>query len=134
VSQLESYSRIVQSPEGVILEISFRGIHEWTHGAEMNRYMEAQVTEVEPVAVLFNLLDYEYVAGNDVTALFTASFYRWEKGFPVRPVCIAATGTTHRSLYQFFESTQVRDAFGIDFVPSVELGLLCLKERLVQER
>ena len=130
MSQLVSESRVIGTPIGDVLEITFRGIHEWTHGSEMNRYIEKKLAEARPAAILFNLLDYEYVFGNDVTGLFTASFDREEEKLQIRPVCIVATGTTHRSLYNFFKSAHLLDTLKIEFATSVEHGLQCLRERL----
>lgn len=134
MSRLSCDSRVIATPAGNVLEITFRGIHEWSHGGEMDRYVEDKLTETRPAAVLFNLLDYEYVSGNDVTALFSASFDRdGKKGARIRPVCIVATGTTHRSLYSFFEDTQLLDAFAIEFASSEAPGLQHLKARLEKE-
>lgn len=119
MSYLVAESQVLQiSPLGTVVEISFRGTHEWTHGNEMHRYVEKVVSERRPAAIVFNLLDYRYVFGNDVTALFTAAYDQDAK--KLRPVYIAATGTTYTSLYNLFETGRIQESLGIEFVDSVE--------------
>ncbi len=132
MGQLVSESEIIGTPRGDVLEITFRGIHESGHGREMNRYIEAKLAETRPVGILFNLLDYEYVFGNDVTGLFTSSFDRSGKKLRIRPICIVATGKTHRSLYESFKSSRLLDALRIEFTSGVEPGLQRLRERLAE--
>ena len=87
----------------------------------MHRYVERMISENRPAAIVFNLLDYRYVFGNDVTALFTAAYDREAK--KIRPVYIAATGTTYTSLCNLFKTSKIQQAFGTEFVESVEDAL-----------
>src|SRR5262245_57345272 len=133
MSQLVSESRIVETVKGDVLEITFHGIHQWTHENEMNRYIEGKIAETLPAAILFNLLDYEYAFGNDVTGLFTASFYTTDGPRRIRPVCIVATRTTHKSLYKLFKSAHLLGVLDIGFAPSLEQGLQYVTARLSQK-
>jgi len=129
MSELGCESRILaKSSQGKVLEITFYGTHECSHGGEMDRYIRERLAEHSPAAIIFNLLNYQYVFGNDVTGLFTASIDRDAKGFQIRPVCIVATGTTYTSLYSFFKSAKLIDALGIEFVSTVESALQWLRE------
>jgi len=131
MSELGCESRILgPSSQGKILEIAFRGTHELRHGWEMDHYIRKKLADHRPAAIVFNLLDYQYVFGNDVTGLFTASIDRDAKGFQMRPVCIVATGTTYTSLYNLFKSAKIIDALGIEFVSTVESALQRLTEKL----
>jgi len=122
MSHLIAESRVFQLPRlGTVVEISFRGTHEWTHGSEMHLYVEKMISENRPAAIVFNLLDYRYVFGNDVTALFTAAYDPEAK--KIRPVYIAATGTTYTSLCNLFKTSKIQQAFGTEFVESVEDAL-----------
>lgn len=122
MSYLVAESRVFQIPRlGAVVEISFRGTHEWTHGSEMHRYVEKMISENRPAAIVFNLLDYRYVFGNDVIALFTAAYDREAK--KIRPVYIAANGTTCTSLHNLFKTARIQEAFRTEFVHSVEDGV-----------
>ncbi len=84
----------------------------------MHRYVEEAISKNHPSAIVFNLLDYQYVFGNDVTTLFTAAYDRNAK--KLRPVYIAATGTTYKSLRNLFNSGRIQEAFRVEFVDSIE--------------
>lgn len=116
--------------QGDILEVVFRGTHEWTHGSAMQRCVEEAIAVKAIAAILFNLLEYRYVAGNDVTVLYTSALDRTTPALRIHPVCIAATGTTHESLYGWFKSAKIVDACQVDFTDSVEAGLRRLRARL----
>jgi hypothetical protein len=81
-------------------------------------YVEEVISKNRPAAIVFNLLDYQYVFGNDVTALFTAAYDRDTK--KPRPVYIAATGTTHRSLRNLFNGARIQQVFRVEFVDNTE--------------
>ncbi len=128
MSELICESRILEAfPAGDILEIAFRGIHEWTHGREMSRFIKQTIGDSSPAAVVINLLDYEYRFGDDVSGLFEAFIDR--KRNVLRPSCIAATGLTHESMYPFFARSRIFEAFQVQFVSSVEEALERLRER-----
>jgi len=128
MSHLIAESRVFQiSRLGTVVEISFRGTHEWTHAREMHCYVEKMVSENRPAAIVFNLLDHRYVFGNDVTAFFTAAYDR--EAEKIRPVYIAANGTTYTSLYNLFKTSRIQEAFGTEFVESAEDALQRLAGR-----
>ena len=53
MSQLVSESRILgTSPQGDVLEISFRGTHERSHGGKMNEYIHEKLKEHAPAAIV----------------------------------------------------------------------------------
>ena len=115
--------------DGQILEISFRGTHEWTHGQEMEGFLKTALVEnPEPVAVVFNLLDYRYVYGNDVSCFCTAAFDRTNK--TIRPVAVVARGRTRDSLYNLYKSGKLLDVLGIEFVSTVNEGLELVRARV----
>jgi hypothetical protein len=127
LSQLLAESRVLNiSPLGTVAEISFQGTHEWTHGREMQRYLDNVMAEIRPAAIIFNLLDYRYACGNDVTTLFVAAYDHEAK--KLRPVYIAATGETYTSLLNLFKQGKIQEAFDVKFVDSVEEAV----ERLQQ--
>jgi hypothetical protein len=128
VSHLVAESRVFQILRlGTVVEIRFRGTHEWTHGNEMHRYVEKIVSENGPAAIVFNLLDYRYVFGNDVAAFVTAAYDREAKR--ICPVHIAAAGTTYTSLLNLFKISRIQQAFSIEFVESVEAAVQRLAGR-----
>ncbi len=103
---LASESRILAaSPSGDILEIAFSGDHEWTHGNEMASFIRQALSAHPAVAVVINLLAYEYTFGNDVSGLFEAFMDRKLDGY--RPACIVASGKTYQSLHRLMEPTQM---------------------------
>ena len=115
---------------GSVLEVTFRGVHDSNHGGEMDRHVSEKIKRDPPAAILFNLLDYEYEFGDDVTALFSSSLVREPRGLRLRPVCIVAAETTHTSLCNFFKSVKLLDACKIEFMSTVESALVRLRERL----
>jgi hypothetical protein len=119
-NQLLTESRVFDiSPLGIVAEISFQGIHDWTHGNEMARHIQRIASENRPAAIIFNLINYQYVFGNDVMPLFVAALDQEAK--KPRPVYIVATGRTHKSLYNLFKQTgALQKAIDVQFVESVE--------------
>src|SRR3990172_12221057 len=112
MSELTCDSRVLEaSSAGDIIEIAFHGVHEWTHGGKMQRFIQQTVMDVDPSpsAVVINLLDYDYEAGNDISGLFDAFMDR--KRHRLRPCCIVATGRTHGAMYPFFASARILDTF-----------------------
>ena len=131
VSELLAEARVVETvSQGDILEVVFRGTHEWTHGHAMKRCVDEVIAVKAIAAILFNLLEYRYVAGNDVTVLYTLALDRTTPTLKIRPICIAATGTTYESLYGWFKSAKIIDACRVDFADSVATGLRRLRARL----
>lgn len=131
MSELLAKTRVVDTvAQGDILEVVFRGTHDWTHGHAMQRCVEEALAVKAIAAILFNLLEYQYVAGNDVTVLYTAALDRTTPTLRIRPVCIAATGTTHDSLYGWFKSGKIIDGCQVDFADTVATGLRRLRARL----
>lgn len=133
MSELLAESKTIEiAAQGEVLELVFRGKHEWTHGCEMERHLQDALAGRTVAAILFNLLEYEYVFGNDVTALFTAAWDRTGVTTTIRPVCITATGITHSSLYELFKQGKLIEGFRIEFADTVATGLLKLRTRLAE--
>jgi len=84
----------------------------------MHCYVEQIVAENQPAVIVFNLLGYQYVWGNDVTVLFTAAYDHDTKRS--RPVYIVATGKTYTSLHDFFKMSHILEAVPIEFLHSTE--------------
>ena len=116
-------------PQEQILEIIFCGVHEWTHGREMQRHVEKILAEHEAAGIVLNFLNYEYVFGNDVGASVITAAYDLDSKKP-RPACIVATGTTYQSLYQLFKIAKLIEALEIEFLHTVDSGLQRLRSRL----
>src|SRR3989442_4561963 len=128
MSELLTESRVVETvAQGDVLEVIFRGAHEWTHGHEMERRLQDGLAGRTVAAILFNLLEYEYVAGNDVTVLYTAALDRTGTTTRIRPVCIIATGRTRSSLCGWFAKGKIIEACRIEFADTVAMGLRRLK-------
>lgn len=125
-------SRVVDSVGGGnILQVMFRGVHEWKHGAEMARCIAGAIIENSPVAgVIINLADYEYRAGDDVSGLFEAFLDRQDNR--ARPAAIVARDQTHASLHAFMAASKLLDAFRVKFVRSVEDALGWLRGELMK--
>jgi hypothetical protein len=114
---------------GEILEVSFRGEHDWTHGKEMEECLSSALADCPgAVAFVFNLLEYRYVFGNDVSCFLTAAYDRTRKR--KRPVAVIATGTTHCSLRNLYESGKLLTVFPIEFFSTVADGLEFVKAHL----
>lgn len=127
---LRSDWRILEeSPVGEILEVSFSGEHEWTHGQQMEQCLSSVLMEcTEAVAFVFNLLEYRYVFGNDVTCFITAAYDRAQSRN--RPVAVIATGVTRESLRNLYESGKLLTVFPIEFFSTVDDGLEFVKGHL----
>ena len=134
VTELHSESRVIESvARGDILVVTFHGVHEWAHGREMDRVFKDAVAGRRVAAILFNLLEYEYVGGNDVDCLvYGGGGPGGEPGNRIRPVCIVASGRTRSSLHGFFRDSQILDVFRIDFADTVEDGLLRVRTRIAE--
>ena len=132
MSQLECDSKVYgASPQGQILEIIFRGTHEWTHGREMLRYVEKMLAECPATGFIINLLDYEYVGGHLGAPLIAVAYDRDTKR--VCPVCVVMTGATYTSLYRYLKITKLIDVLRVEFASTVESALQRLRERLGEQ-
>ena len=126
MNELIAESRVSQvPPAGTVVEFIFRGTHDRTHGREMSQFVEEIVAKSRPSAIVFNLLDYLYEFGDDVSVLFTAAIDRNTRR--LRPVYIAATGMTYQSLQSLFQAGHITEAFEIQFVDSVEEAMRRLR-------
>jgi hypothetical protein len=132
MSELLAEARVLETvAQGVILEVIFRGSHEWTHGNAMQRCVDEALAVKGAIAgILFNLLEYRYVAGNDVTVLYIAALDRTTPVLRIRPVCIVATGKTRDSLYAWFTGAKIIHACKVDFADTVATGLKRLRAHL----
>ncbi len=129
MSELVSGSRILdRSVKGDIVEITFRGTHEWTHRGLMAQFIQDTLSTCPVTGVVINLLEYHYLYGDDVSGLFEASLDR--TGKKPRPCSIVARGETHKSLYDFFKSSMMLDVLQLYFASSVDEALQELRHRL----
>jgi len=134
VSKLLAESRIIETvARGGVLEVTFRGVHKsGTSGREMERLFQDAVAGKTVAAILFNLLEYDCVAGRDVYFLFTAPWSGTATETRIRPVCIVASSRTRSSLFGFCSDAHFLEVFPIEFADTVEMGLLRLRTRLAE--
>ncbi len=130
MSELSSESQVLEvTATGIVLEIGFAGVHEWTHGHQMSRLIRNAIGAHSPVrAVVVNLLRYDYEAGDDISGLFEAFIDRERGG--ARPACIVATGRTYAFMKPFFAGARLLEVFRLRFVSSVEEALMWLRGEL----
>jgi hypothetical protein len=113
---LECSSSILETnAAGPVLEVAFRGLHDWEHGRTMDAYIRERVDAELPAAIVINLLEYDYEFGNDLAGLFAAWLHPSGR---VRPVCIAAHGRTLRCLKSLFQGAGVILPFPVRFAES----------------
>lgn len=115
------------APQGEILHVSCHGVHDWTHGPRIGDYIQDALAGSPVAAVVIDLLEYEYVFGNDLAALFVAFYDKSSK--TLRPSCIVATGKTRTAIEALFRAGHMLSVVDLTFVSTVEeaLGDLRLK-------
>jgi hypothetical protein len=111
-----------------LLEIVCRGVHEWEHGNQIADYIRERIDAERPVAIVLNLLEYDYEFGNDMVGLFFAWVHG--AGEQIRPVCIAAQGRTRESLEALFRASGELP-FEIVFASSPQAAVAGLREFFV---
>jgi len=122
------HERMCELPEGPVLAISFRGVYPPgslgnEHAREMYDYVAEVMTEMRPVAVLFDLTSLDYVWGDAIATIIIA--LRTEtKTFP--PPRIVANGPTGQALGTLLTTTHILQATGGDLFESREDGLAYL--------
>ena len=104
---------LAETAAGPILEISFRGKHWDGCGNDMIDFVRESVTRWKPAAVLVNLEEFKYAAGNDVGALLFPLLDKQTRRF--RTFSIVATGRTARSLQDLFELTEIPELSNAPF-------------------
>jgi hypothetical protein len=129
MTELICESRILSMPAGDILEIKFRGIHVWTHGSDMLQFAESKIRESVAAAVLFNLNEYNYVAGNDIVVTLIAATRAPRRALSARPVCIVASGPTHRAVQNLIEAGRL-GTLGIELASELDQALENLQHRM----
>ena len=120
-----------KSPQGIILEFKFSGVHD--HRAwpswEIKAYLEEEVDNHKPDAVLVNFLHYQYEAGNElVSAIFPCAFNLKEKSF--RPCAIIAKGFTKKSVQSLLNVGMIQKVFNIVVLEDKVGALEHLKKEL----
>ena len=129
MSTLECGSSIIETTAaGPVLEVAFRGLHDWEHGRKMDAYIRERVDAEMPAAIVINLLEYDYEFGNDLAGLFAASMYR--RPPPLRPVCMAAQGRTLRCLKSLFRGSRLELVFEVSFAESRETAVADVRRQL----
>jgi hypothetical protein len=107
-----------------ILQVCFAGKHHYSHGAQMASQLKAIVAAERPDGVLVDLLDYDYVFGNDVCGLFIAGYDRDSRRSV--PTCIVAIGKTRISMENLYNAGNFRLGDYLGFAESVTEGLAWL--------
>ena len=103
-----------KSPQGIILEIKFRGVHDhtWPHHLEIYSYLKKEVDKHKPDAVLVNFLHYQYAFGNElVNAIFPCAINSKEGSF--RPCAVIAKGSTKKSIQSLLNEGMLQKVFNI---------------------
>jgi len=94
VNDLISSARTIEFlPSSCILEFIFEGRHHRTHGNKMAQHIKETLAAQRTDAVIINLLDYQYVSGNDVLAGLLPALYDKEEK-QCRLCCIVAESET----------------------------------------
>jgi len=93
--------------EGIILEIRFNGVHHWKHGNEMLDYIQEAIETHNPAAIVINLLEYEYIFGNDIFAPIFFALHDQKQG-SIRPCSVVAVGHTAKSLESLIDASNIR--------------------------
>ena len=101
------------APGGEILHVSCHGVHDWTHGPRIAEYAQRLLATNAVAAVIINLLEYEYVFGNDLAALFVTFYDKNAK--TLRPSCIVATGKTRTAIESLFREGNMLSCLDLTF-------------------
>ncbi len=133
VKQLHCKHSILEAtPQGTILEVAFRGVHEHGVGLQVSKYVEETVHQTNPAAVVLNFLEFDYVFGNDIAGIQCAFFNRsTDKKITIRPCAIVANGQTAKSLLSLIQSGNLLQVFDIQFAESIDAAVEQLRSRLV---
>jgi hypothetical protein len=86
----------------------------------MDEYMRSIVRTTPAEAIIIDLLDYEYVYGNDVAALFMVGFDQQSRA--LLPVRVVAAGATRSGLESLLASSNFVSQGGLDVavIPTME--------------
>lgn len=108
------FNILSKSPQGVILEIEFRGIHNhsWPHGKEIYDYLEEVVDKHKPDAILFNFLQYQYTFGNELMGTILIPICNFKQK-SIRPGVIVADGPTKNSIQSLIDESMIQKVFNI---------------------
>lgn len=120
LSELKKASNVRQGEgDRPLVIFKFSGTHDYTHGRQMDEYMKSMV-RAPADGVIIDLLDYEYVYGNDVTVLFMAGFDQQSQALGA--VCVVAVGATRAGLESLLAATKFTSEGGLDVavVPTIE--------------
>lgn len=115
---------------GEILYVSCQGVHDWTHGPRIADYLATALAGSPVEVVVIDLLEYEYVFGNDLAALLVAFYDKNAK--KLRPSCIVAKGKTRTAIETLFRDGRLLDALDLTFASTVEEALVGLRLKLAK--
>ena len=102
------------SPEGSVIEFTFRGQHQRTHGSKIKEYIDSVLEKESVSGIVIDFLDYSYEFGNDLFALFMVGYER--RSGVIRPVCVVARGLTQASLVSLLKASNAESACDVTFV------------------
>ena len=109
-----SWTAIPAPNMGTVIEFTFNGVHDWTHGPKIKQYIEAILSRESAAALIINWDGYTYEFGNDLFCVFiTAAFDEAARRF--RPVCVLAHRRTELALKSLFAANNTADLFDITF-------------------
>lgn len=125
---LTSRWRVLEvATEGSLVNFTFGGRHDPTHGGQMCQFMEAALRDRDAVGIVVDLLEYEYEFGNDLSCLFLTGYDKSSRAS--RPVCVAARGRTRSSLEALLEAAGMGAACEVTFTNDVDEALRVLRSK-----
>ena len=123
---------LLKTDRGSVVEIGFAGEYPpesvGKHAATMMDYVTQVVSKENPSAVLFNLTEYEYGAGDAIGQIVIPLLDHEKRSF--KPACVVAKGRTAKALEWFFAPNVIFGIAGMKLFSDVAEGLVFLKKRL----
>jgi hypothetical protein len=128
MGELKSNWSLLQEPgRASALRFTFQGEHDSSHGNRMIDSMTSILKAQSPSMIVFDLLDYDYVFGNDVVGFFMVAID--QELNRLRPVCLLAQGRTSTSLQNLFPSGQIDTMIDVTFVETNDEAARWLQEK-----
>ena len=113
---------------GGILRVSCHGVHDWTHGPRIAEYAQSLLATNAVAAVIIDLLEYEYMFGNDLAALFVV--FNDKNAKTLRPTCIVAAGKTRTAIEALFREANMLSCLDLTFAFTIEAAVDALRRQL----
>lgn len=120
-----------ETGHGQILEIEFNGIHthHWPEGGSPGSFIDGEVNNSKPAAILFNFAKYHYEWGDEIGGLILSACIATRPD-PVKHMAIIATGVTARSLRSLLSGMNLERVFKLGLFEDIESGRSFLRRAL----